>query len=238
MTPTMHHATVTSTRMLAPTVREITLDPGPGFAFVPGQWVSLRVPQPGGEELGRAYSIASPPRDDGRFDLAVTRVEGGPGSSYLHTVEPGAVFQVTQAQGFFTLAQPTRPVVMVGTGTGVAPLRSMLFSASREAQAPPMPFVLLFGVRTEQDILYRAEFEALEHTWAAFRFVPTLSRPAAGWAGRRGYVQVHLPEIIAALGGDCDVYACGLNRMLREVRRVLKEDLGLPRQRIHTERYD
>jgi ferredoxin-NADP reductase len=43
---------------------------------------------------------------------------------------------------------------------------------------------------------------------------------------------------VQALGGDCDVYVCGLNRMIKEVRRVLKEELGFTRERIHTERYD
>lgn len=233
----MREATVTSARMLSPTVRELTFDPGPGFTFIPGQWVSFRIPQPGGEMVPRAYSIASPPRPDGRFDIAVTRVEGGPGSNYLHTVQPGTTLTMTHAQGFFTLGPVVRPVVMVGTGTGVSPLRSMLLATAKD-RPDTIPFVLLFGARTEQDILYRTDFEALERTWTDFRFIPTLSCPDESWRGRRGYVQLHLPEIVRSLGGDCDVYVCGLNQMIRDVRRILKEDLGLPRERIHTERYD
>lgn len=235
----MRDVTLTAARMLSPYVRELTLDAGPDFSFVPGQWVSLRIPQAAqGEELGRAYSIASPPRADKRFDIAVTRVEGGPGSNFLHTVEPGAVMRMTHAQGFFTLDLPLRPVLFVGTGTGVSPLRSMLLAAAAERDADTPPFALLFGVRTEQDLLYRADFDRLAGEWPAFRFVPSLSRADDAWPGRRGYVQTHLKELVGELGGDCDVYVCGLNRMIREVRRVLKEDLGFTRERIHSERYD
>jgi ferredoxin-NADP reductase len=233
----MRVATLTAARMLSPSVRELTIDPGPGFSFAPGQWVSLRLPQPGQEELARAYSIASAPRADGTFDLAVTRVDGGAGSAFLHTIESGASLRLTQAQGFFTLNPVVRPVLFVGTGTGVAPLRSMLTAHSEDPE-PGTRFALLFGVRAEQDLLYREEFEALARRWPAFRFVPTLSRGSEAWPGRRGYVQTHLVEMVRELGGACDVYVCGLNRMIKEVRRVLKDDLGFTRERIHSERYD
>lgn len=235
----MHEARLTSARMLSPSVRELTFDAGGEFRFVPGQWISLRVPVANGEELGRAYSIASPPREDGRFDIAVTRVEEGPGSRRLHDVQPGESFRMSHAQGFFTLEPVVRPVLMVGTGTGVSPLRSMLLAASRDPDLRDERFVLLFGCRTEQDVLYREDFERLAREWPSFRFVPTLSRGEENaWSGRRGYVQLHVPEIVAELGGACDVYVCGLNRMIREVRQVLKEKLGFTRERIHTERYD
>ena len=223
--------------MLSPDVRELTFDPGPGFAFTPGQWVSLRIPRPDdAEPLSRSYSIASWPRSDGGIDLAVTRVTEGPGSEYLHQITPGATLAMTHAQGFFTMPQPLpRPVLMVATGTGVAPLRSMLHAAFE--QDNPHPITLLFGVRTEVDLLYRQEFEALARNHSLFRFEPTLSRPGDGWAGRSGYVQTHLADLTASLG-PCDVYVCGLHAMINGVRKVLKDTLGFTRENIHTERYD
>jgi CDP-4-dehydro-6-deoxyglucose reductase len=234
----MQDATLTAARMLSPTVRELTFATSPSFRFVPGQWISLRLPQPGGEELSRAYSISSPPRDDGSFDIAVTLVEHGPGSRALHAAEPGTRFLMSEAQGYFTLNPVERPVLMVGTGTGVAPFRSMLIHASRNVPESRARFVLLFGVRSEDDMLYVSDFQDLAKKWGDFRFEPSLSRPSNGWSGRRGYVQLHLADLVSDLGGDCDVYVCGLNRMIRDVRHVLKEQLGFTRQRIHTERYD
>ncbi len=234
----MLEARLTAARMLTPAVRELTFDAGREFRFVAGQWVSLRLPMPNGEELARAYSIASPPRDDGHFDIAVTRVDNGPGSERLHTIAPGQSLRMSHAQGFFTLEPVVRPVVMVGTGTGVSPLRSMLLAAAHDADVRDEKFILLFGCRAENDLLYRQEFESLASEWPSFTFVPTLSRGDESWTGNRGYVQAHLPGVIDDLGGQADVYVCGLNRMIREVRTVLKEKLGFTRDRIHTERYD
>ncbi len=224
--------------MLTPTVRELTLDPGPEFRFVPGQWVSLRLSLANGEFISRAYSIASAPRADGRFDVAITRVEGGPGSTALHALPPGAIIECSHAQGFFTLDPPTRPALFIGTGTGVSPLRSMFTSALADPDIDA-PFALILGVRTEEDLLYRDEFERLARERPdRFRFEPTLSRGSERWAGRRGYVQTHVRELVTAMGGDVDAYVCGLNKMIREVRQTLKGELGFTRERIHTERYD
>jgi len=231
-------ARVVKTRALTHKVRELTLDPGEGFSFVAGQWVSLKIPVGHHEFVMRSYSIASAPRADGQFEIAVTRIEGGPGSTALHKLSEGALLEISHAQGFFTLDPILRPVLMIATGTGIAPLRSMLLSALSDPTCDER-FTLLLGVRSERDLLYRDELVELERTYPArIRFVPTLSRPDPTWNGRRGYVQTHCAELARELGGDVDAYICGLQRMVKEVRTVLKRELGLPRERIHSERFD
>lgn len=223
--------------MLAPDVRELTFELEGGCVFTPGQWVSLRIPQPDGAVLSRSYSIASAPRADGRFDLAVTLVPGGPGSTWLHAMSIGDAVQVADPMGFFTMPSPLPgPALLVATGTGVAPFRAMLQSLAAREEAAPV--TLLLGVRTEADVIYGDEFRALVEARPTVRFEPTLSRGSEAWKGRRGYVQTHVPELVAALGEGAEVYVCGLSAMIRDVRRVLKEDLGFSRERIHTERYD
>src|SRR5512144_2508712 len=79
-------ARLASARRLAPAVRELVFErvDGEPFRFDPGQWVNLVIPLPEGE-IKRAYSIASPPEEGStRFELAITRVTGGPGSQFLH----------------------------------------------------------------------------------------------------------------------------------------------------------
>ncbi len=239
-------ATIVRARTLAPAVRELTFEAGAPLAFVPGQWVNLIVREanaaPGAEPLKRSYSIASPRRADATFDLAITRVEGGPMSERLHAARVGDRFEMSHAQGFFTLTPPRRNVLLVATGTGVAPFRSMLHDLETRAAAQEegARVVLLLGARTAEELLYREEWDALAATWPGFEFVPTLSRGDGGWTGRRGYVQAHLAELVAALGGGdaVDAYACGLQKMVGEVRKVLREALAVPRERIHHERYD
>src|SRR5262245_10607827 len=143
-------------RRLAPSVRELVLERADGrpFRFYPGQWVNLVLPLPDGE-IKRAYSIASPPMDgSARFELAVTRVEGGPGSSYLHELAEGARVRTIGPQGLFTRTiDEDTPSLFVATGTGVTPLRSMIKASLGAGGKAPM--WLLFGARFEEDILYR-----------------------------------------------------------------------------------
>jgi ferredoxin-NADP reductase len=234
----MRTAKLVRARVLAPTVRELTLDPGPDFMFEPGQWVSIRIPAPTGEDVARSYSLASAPRDDGTFDLAVTRVERGPASNFLHALPVGSDMTISRAQGFFTMEVLDRPAIMVATGTGISPFRSMLQHLARGQQSLPHPVRLLLGVRTEADMLYADELRALAQAAPPFRFEVTLSRGSEGWAGKRGYVQQHVPGLVRELGADCAVYICGLSRMVKDVRKLLKTELGMSKDRIRSERYD
>lgn len=234
----MREATLIRARKLSPSVRELTFEAGADHVFVPGHWVTLFVDRaPGTEPLKRQYSIASPPRTDGTFDLAVTLVENGPMSTHLHAMPIGGKIRMLEAQGMFVLAPPTRPILMVATGTGVAPFRSMLLDVHARAPEGP-PITLLFGNRTEADLLYRDELEQLAREWPRFTFEPTLSRAHEGWSGRRGWVQTHLDEQIARIGTDVDVYVCGLTKMVKDVRSLCREKLGIDRKRVHIERYD
>jgi hypothetical protein len=75
------------------------------------------------------------------------------------------------------------------------------------------------------------------------RYDITLSRPGSTWAGRSGYVQAHLGEILASLRGAAGAtpphaYVCGLDRMVSAVREALRSVYGLDRKHVHTERYD
>jgi len=221
---------------LSPSVRGIALESVDGpLDFEAGQWINLEVPTAGGSQK-RAYSIASAPGAR-LIELAVTLVPEGVLSPVLHELEVGAEVTLDGPHGFFTrdreLAE--RPTLMVATGTGLAPLRSMLL-ANRESRGVPPPITLLFGCRTEDDILWRDELEDLARA-RRMKLEVTLSRPAPGWAGRRGYVQHHVPELARELGQP-HVFICGLNRMVSEVRQVCKQELGLTRTSLHSERYD
>jgi ferredoxin-NADP reductase len=156
------------------------------FHFTPGQFVSV-IEHADGKEITRAYSIASP-RDGNRFELCLNRVEDGIVSPYLFDLKPGDEVEMGEPLGYFTLRHPGRRAVFVATGTGIAPFRSMLLDHLPKTQPR---ITLLFGVRYERGLLYRAEFERLEREYSSFRFIPTLTRPDSAWAGKTGRVQAH-----------------------------------------------
>lgn len=238
--PPTFDARLVRTRKLTPAVRELVFErtDGMAFDFTAGQWVSLVLPHEQGE-LRRAYSIASSPNGTPAFEIAVTHVEGGPGSSYLHAMEPGQSLRIVGPQGFFTHAR-TGPSLFIGTGTGVTPLRSMLKDAI--ARGDTTPAWLILGTRTREDILYQEEFEELERLHPHVRVYFTLSRPDAEWKGLTGYVQTHVrerwDELARSGHGMPHAYICGLQRMVGAVRDLLRKEMGLPRQHVHSERYD
>jgi len=202
------------------------------FSFVPGQFVSFTEVL-AGKKITRPYSIASAP-DGNRFELCLNLVEEGLFSPFLFEMKPGDTVEMSAPLGYFVLRNPNRDAIFVATGTGIAPFRSMLHAHLSHGLEKDV--TLIFGVRYEQTLMYRCEFEELERRHPNFHFWPTLSRPEADWKGRTGHVQKHLLEAI----GDrrhLDVYICGLKLMVDDVRAMLK-GLGFDRKQIVFEKYD
>ncbi|HKV78025.1 MAG TPA: FAD-dependent oxidoreductase [Candidatus Sulfotelmatobacter sp.] len=220
------------------------------FGFVPGQWLSVRATTSQGEEITRAYSVVSAPSEGKEFAFCLNRVQGGFMSNYLCDLQQGAEISFQGPFGDFILRPPLTDTVLIATGTGVAPFRSMLlalFNQSAEhgpvRETTELPVVaraqhfwLLFGARFEQDIYYREDFKRIAAAQSNFHFMPTLSRGGPEWRGLRGYVQEHLREVV---GGrrDMQAYICGLDKMV-SVNRDLLGTLGWSRESIRYENYD
>jgi len=233
-------AELTKSVLLSPQTKhlELKVEGVDEFRFVPGQFVSIKQPRPDGKVHTRAYSIASPPRQDATFDLCLNRIEDGFLSNWLCDLEVGATVQFHGPHGLFTLREPRQDAIFIATGTGIAPLRSMiewLYAAperNRERE-----YWLVFGTRYEHSIYYRDEFEQIARENANFHYVPTLSRCGDEWSGCRGYVQDQVREIVAGRN-DMQAYICGLNEMVAAVRKLLTEEIGWERKQIVFERYD
>ena len=223
---------------LAPEVRHFEFEvPGTDhFAFTPGQFISV-VERENGKEITRAYSIASP-RDGNRFALCLNRVCEGIMSQYLFRLQPGDEIEMGEPLGYFTVRHPGRRLVFVATGTGIAPFRSMLLDHLPKLHPH---ITLLFGVRHENALLYRAELEELAMEYPTFRFLPTVTRPTERWTGRTGRVQTHLDEALALHEpeeiSNVDVYICGMPEMVDDVRKQLKQR-GFDRRQIIYEKYE
>lgn len=250
-------ATLVQNTSLSPSVRHLVFRSEAGaLDFQAGQWLNLRLPADA-EAGKRAYSIANAPdpSDPTRFELAVTAVPDGAVSPRLNALPVGAQVHFDGPHGFFTRADHVgEPLLLVGTGTGIAPLRALIQETlGGPADAPPggpgglggpgggpggsggPGLHLLFGCRSQADILFEPELQAWQ-TAGQVRVDVTLSRPAAGWQGRTGYVQTQLAAVLGEARPP--VFICGLSPMVKAVRQVLKGELGYDRRRIHSERYD
>jgi ferredoxin-NADP reductase len=239
--PRRRKAELLAARLLSPSVRSLDLRTSDGSAVghVAGQYLDLIVPTPRSLPYKRSYSIASAPDPEHpeRFEIAVTRVEGGPTSEALHALAPGSSVEIEGPSGTFVRRPPERehPALFVATGTGLAPIRAMLTEETRVADGPPL--VLLFGCRTHGDVLWGDELRSWQRRCPRFALHVTLSRAPPDWRGLAGYVQRHAGEIAASLPG-AHAYVCGVSDMVDDVVSLLQTRAGLPRERVHYEVYD
>jgi ferredoxin-NADP reductase len=207
------------------------------FGFVPGQWLSFKQAKLDGEEITRAYSIASSPEESPRFALCLNRVQDGFMSNFLCDMNEGQEIACQGPFGDFILRPPMRDTIFIATGTGIAPFRSMLhWLLADQSRHKGKQLWLLFGNRCEKDIYYHQEFLDLAHQHSNFRYLPILSRSDVEWRGLRGYVQQHVPEIVQGRS-DVQAYICGLDKMVKANRELLKS-MRWDRQSIHYEKYD
>lgn len=236
--PPMRHLQLRleDTRSLSPSVRHLVFSvEGEPAAFRSGQCLNLHVPVQG-EVFPRLYSIACSPRPDGgrRVELVVTRVPDGPVSNALHAMAPGTLLEAGGPCGGLVREETEEPTLFIGTGSGLGPLRAMLHDELSRADGPKVG--LLFGCRTEQDILWADELRGWAQQHPRFSLFITLSRGAPSWTGRRGWVQHHLGDALAKVQ-PTRIFVCGLSAMTSAIQDALGA-VGFPDRGLHLEEYD
>lgn len=209
------------------------------FDFTPGQFVTFDLPiadRP--SQRMRSYSIASAPSGDNRFELVISHKPHGAGTGYFFDqCQVGSTLKFRGPQGNFVLPKVLeRPLVLICTGTGIAPFRSQVLQLL-QSNAPTPEIHLVFGTRTLQDAIYVEEMQGLAKTYPHFHYHLTLSRPDSHWTGHRGYVHERYTELSENGAKDMDFYLCGWRNMVSDARKHL-EALGYTKERVHLEMYD
>ena len=169
----------------------------------------------------RNYSVASWPDGTNRFELIITYIPGGLFSEFLFKeAKVGDEFIYRGPLGVFTLPnlqKLDRDIYFVSTGSGISPFRSIMgWIGENSDKIETKQLKLFFGTRTEKEILYRDEMEALEKKLPNFEFIPTLSQEQ--WNGKTGYVHEHYLKLIDKMDEKPLVYYCGWDKMIREGR--------------------
>ena len=212
-----------------------------GFAFRPGQYLTLRTVLDG-EELRRSYSICSG-LDDGELRVAIKLVPDGRFSAWAHGVlRPGHAIEVMPPQGRFTTAldpAAARTYLGIAAGSGITPVLSILRSVlTRE---PRSRFVLIYGSRATAGIIFREALEDLKDRFMSrLTVVHVLSREQQDVPVLSG--RLDGARVTALLRGLVDVrrideaFLCGPEAMIAEVSDTLAA-AGLTPGRIHSERF-
>jgi len=242
---TAPNAVIVEREDVSPSIVRLRVRPDAGVpAFRPGQYFALGITVDG-RPLQRPYSTASAISETNALEFLVRLVPGGELTPRLWGLGAGDRVRLGRPKGLF-VPDPgdSRRAVYVATGTGIAPLLSMLETGLADTDAWPANRrpVVVHGVARPDDLAYRARLAALHRT-GRIRYVPAVSRPhdlaSAGWTGATGRIDSLLPGLLADAGaaaGATVAFVCGNPGMTDAVCDALRA-YGLPDEAIRSEAY-
>ncbi|MFA6155008.1 FAD-binding oxidoreductase [Mesorhizobium sp.] len=223
-----------------PRVTSFFLQPSRPFDYRAGQHVDVRLTAPDGYQARRSYSIASAPDNDGMVELAIEKLDDGEVSPFFHEV--AAVGDEIEMRGplgghFVWPDDDGGPLLLVGGGSGVVPLMSMV--RHRAVRKSTVPVALVFSARIWDEVIFRDELIALDDRRDGFDLALTLTREAARRPSdysRRVDVAM-VAQLMARLPGPPSIaFVCGSNAFVSAAAQALI-DAGMRAGAIRTERY-
>jgi NAD(P)H-flavin reductase len=205
--------------------------------FQAGQYIILTVDEEKG--IRRNYSIASGPEMNHAIELLIDIWPKGSGSMYLASLAPGDEIEFVGPVGSFMVKEEDRELLFVATGSGIAPLRAMVFD-QLITKKNTNPIRLWWGMRYQKDCFWVEDFDVLEKEHSNFQWDLSLSRPPEGWPLHSGHVTGHVLEYVKQVSSkkrqSLVVYLCGNRQMIEEVSTNLKE-VGILDNQIHFEKF-
>jgi len=216
-------------------VLRVKLPANEKMKFLAGQFIEFLLK----DGSRRSFSMANPPHDAELLELHVRRVAGGQFTE--HVFEKMKERDILRFEGplgvFFLREESPKPIVLVASGTGFAPIKSLVEDALQRAIERPM--TLYWGGRRPKDLYMNALAEkwAREHP-ALFKYVPVISDalPEDRWQGRTGFVHRAVMQDFPDLSGH-QVYACGVPVMVDSARRDFIEASKLPEDEFYADSF-
>jgi len=205
----------------------------PSFEFKAGQYVTLALYR-GDKRILHSYSIFSSPNEKGYILIYFKKVEDGFASNKLFNMEIGEEIEMKGPMGFFTTKDINKDLIFISSGTGFAPVRSMVLNALQNNSKNKI--ILIRGYRIESSLCYEDELKTLKSKYKNFEYFNILSKPLDKDYSLTGHVQDFLEKLIPR-GFMGDFYMCGLKEMVNGVKEKLNE-MGFSKEQIFFERYD
>jgi Na+-transporting NADH:ubiquinone oxidoreductase subunit F len=203
--------------------------------FVTGQFITVYWPDT--PKYKRAYSLSSCALDRGAYEVTVKR-DGKMGTRIVDWAKSGDKLWVIQPTGKFNpVYEPQKHLICIAGGSGVTPFRGFAREATRRGLDTKI--TVLYSVRTTDDIIFNDEFRALEKENPNFKFHVTCTRLAEDdpWTGRRGRITADWVKEIMTDPAESVFYACGPNALVDNTEKLVREDLGMPKEQMKTEKW-
>jgi ferredoxin-NADP reductase len=240
--PDWQVATLIRSTPIATNVRSLIFAVDAWREHVSGQHYSIRLTAPDGYRAQRDYSVASPPERAGVLEFGIELIPGGEVSPYLHQMPVGEQVELLGPIGghFNWDVSMPGPLVLIGGGSGLVPLMSMIRHHLHHLGAEDSREVyLLVSARTKGHVLYWDELQAACEQDPNFNPTFTLTREApADWDGFTGRIgMMMLEELHAHLKDKMPmIYVCGPTPFVEAVAGDLV-GLGFSSHQIRTERF-
>lgn len=207
-------------------IRGIQIELDTPLKFWAGQYVDITVKTEKGEEITRSFSMANPPSETQKLSFIIKKFPDGRFSNELDEggIKVGADVRIEGPYGVcFRREERQGPVILVGAGSGMSPVWSILNDQITSGEDRPIYF--FYGARTQGDLIKLDEISALTAAHPNLEFIPVLSHEDddTGWKGERGFVHECVDTRLKALGvdGEGDVYTCGPPPMIDALTPVL-----------------
>lgn len=233
-------ATITKIVRQTPRVISFFFRPATPFSWRPGQHADVRLTAPDGYTAQRSYSIANVPENGEEIELAIERLDDGEVSSFFHDVAAaGDEIELKGPLGghFVWTVEDGGPLLLVGGGSGVVPLMSML--RHRAARGSSVPAALLYSSRNWDEVIFREELLGLDARGDGFALTFTITREAAKRAQdlSRRIDPVAVRTVLSGLpAAPAHAFVCGNNAFVSTAADALVA-AGIAPDRIRTERY-
>jgi ferredoxin-NADP reductase len=196
---------------LAPNIYKLTFKLSEELIFKAGQYLIFMIPHED-KLIRRLYSIASPHFHTQGVDIIAHIIEGGIASTRFATLSEGDVLQVQGPAGVFTLRENARPKMFLATGTGIAPILSILQSTLTESGEAAPRMMLFWGLRTKSDAYYVDELNGLVARYPSLDVRICLSRESADTL--EGISDIYMPgRIDSVLSNHILVHPSVLNNI-------------------------
>ena len=223
--------TVTGVTPVSHDVTTVTFA-GPALRHRPGQFMLVSVAMGDRVEPSHPYTIASSPRSD---TLQISAKAVGDFSSALPDLQPGSRAFIEGPYGVFSfLNYDSLSLVFIAGGIGITPFMSQLrylrdTTLSRKVR-------LIWGNKTEEDLCFTDELEAMKRELSDFDFVHVMSHQD-DWPGERGFITRELVERHVHDKDDATFFVCGPPVMMEKVIPMLGREMAIPGDRIRYERF-
>ena len=190
--------------------------------FLPGQYLDVLMKN--GQR--RSFSIANAPHDDAFLHLHIRLVAGGEFTEHVfNTMKEKDILRIEAPLGYFFVREDSqKPLLFIASGTGFAPIRSII--EHLHYQNCKRPIILYWGGRKPEDLYLTELAQQWEREIADFRYVPVVEHATEDWQGATGLVTQAVERDIQNLS-EMEVYACGSPKMVNAARE-LGQKLGLP----------